>query len=80
MICHPAIKNVSGAMLRSGRSLQLDRSRNAQFFIILRAERCTHDQAAPNSFFALKERPCSISLACIVRCQPYAGVISVNLL
>lgn len=80
MICHPAIKDDSGAMLQSGRSLQLDRSRNAQFFIILRAERRTHGQAAPNSLFALKEHPRSISLACIVRCHSYAGVISVNLL
>lgn len=80
MICHPAINDDFGAILRSALGLQLNRSRNAQFFVILRAERCTHGQAAPNSLFALEEHPCSISLACIVRRHPYAGVISVNLL
>src|SRR5215813_12503865 len=61
-------------------TLELNRSRNVQFLVILWAERCADGQAVPNSLFALKKHPCSISLARIVRCHLYAGVISINLL
>src|SRR5215472_5862746 len=60
--------------------LELDPDRNVQCFIIVRAERCTHGEAAPNSLFALKEHPRSVSLPCIVRGHLYPRIISVNLL